>query len=446
MKERFLDFARGGLKKARQMGADSAELFVMKNRTMEMEMKEERIESLKQSDARGVGLRVIRGKRQGFAYSADFRSSALEQMLQQALENSRYSDLEPLLRFPAPEGGYPKLELSDPALAEHTLSEKQELAQETARQALRAEHVGRVERSGYEEGEVHIWLANTNGLLLHQSGTYCGLFCLALGEKDGEQQSGYGMDSRVRFAELSPRSAGQMAARRAVELLGARQIASGRMDLVLEPLVAAQIFGLLSGCFSGEAVQKQKTFLAGKMGEQVASKTLTLVDDGTLENRLGSASFDGEGTPSQRTVLLQDGVLQNYLYDALSAAKAGARSTGNGMRGSYQGTPHVGTSNYYLEPGGQTPEELIGAVERGLYVTEILGAHTANPVSGDFSLGASGLLIEHGRLSRPVRGVTIAGNFRQFLQNIGGVGKDLTFFGGQGAPTLLVRDIMLSGT
>lgn len=290
-----------------------------------------------------------------------------------------------------------------------------------------------------------MWLANSNGILQHQAGTYCGLFCLALGEKNGEQQSGYGMDSSISLAALSPTKAGNMAGKRAVQLLGAAPVNSGVMDLVLEPMIAAQIFGIISACFSGEAVRKNKSFLTDKVGQLVAGTEVTLIDDGCMEQHLASGSFDGEGTATQRTVLVENGMLKQYLYDCLSAKKAGTVSTGNGVRGSYKGTPHVGTTNYYLAAGRYSPEQLIGSVEQGIYVTEILGAHTANPVSGDFSFGASGILIEHGALSRPVRGVTIAGNLQQLLQKIHGVGNDLTFYGSHGAPTVRISQIAVSG-
>lgn len=447
MKNNFPEFAKTGIQRARQMGADHAELFVVKSRSLEVEIKDGSLEQIKQSDSQGVGLRVMKGKRQGFSFSSDFRSSALDRMVTQAIANSSYNDEEPALYFPGPGKKYPQLDLYDADTGNHSLDEKIELARETARCAERyAAQVQRIERSGYEEGDVEMWLANSNGVLLHQKGNYCGLFCLALGEKDAEQQSGYGMDSCIALRDLSPERAGNMAGRRAVQLLGAAPVSSGVMDLVLEPLIAMQMLGIISACFSGEAVLKNKSFLAGRLGECVASPELTLIDDGTLPNRLGSASFDGEGTASQRTVLLENGVLQNYLYDCLSAAKAGKSSTGNGMRGSYKGTPHISTSNYYLQAGGQTPARLVGDVERGIYVTEILGAHTANPVSGDFSFGASGILIEHGRLSRPVRGIAIAGNFQQLLQKVSGVGNDLTFYGSQGAPTVRISDISVSGT
>ena len=446
MENQFLEFARSGLAKARQMGADHAEVFVVKNRSQEIEIKDDSLDQIKQSESQGVGLRVIKGNRQGFSFSSDFRSSAVDKMVTQAIANSTYNDEEPALYFPEQGRYYPQPDLYDAATGAHTMEEKIELAKETARQAkVYDSRVKSIERSGYEEGEIEMWLANSHGLSLYQKGSFCGLFALALSEQDGEQQSGYGMNSCISYGDLSPEEAGKMAGRRAVQLLGASQVKSGVMDLVLEPLIAMQMMGIISSCFSGEAVLKNKSFLAGKLGEVVASRELTLIDDGTMPGRLGSASFDGEGTAAQRTVLLENGVLKNYLYDCLSAKKAGAVSTGNGMRGSYKGVPHIGTSNYYLEAGSLSPEQLIGSVEKGIYVTEILGAHTANPVSGDFSFGASGILIEHGKLSHPVRGITIAGNFQQLLQKISGIGSDLTFYGSQGAPTIRISDISVSG-
>lgn len=447
MGQSFLEFAKIGLQKAKNMGADSAELFVVNSRSFEVEMKDGSLDEMKQSDSQGVGLRVIKGKRQGFSFSSDFRSTALDKMVVQAIANSNYNDIDPALHFPDKSPSYPQLNLYDAALSRCAMEDKLELARETARQAEQWDgQISHIERSGYEEGEVEMWLANSNDVILHQQGNYCGLFCLALGEKDGEQQSGYGMDSSIALHNLSPERAGKMAGKRAVQLLGAKSVTSGVMDLVLEPMISMQIFGILSACFSGEAVRKQKSFLAGRLGECVASTEITLVDDGTLDAHLGSGSFDGEGTPMQRTVLLEQGILQRYLYDCVSATKANTLSTGNGMRGSYKSTPYIGTTNYYLAAGSQTPEQLIGAVDRGIYVTEIMGAHTANPVSGDFSFGASGILIEHGKFSRPVRGITIAGNFQQLLLKVNGVGTDLIFYGSQGAPTIRIAEIAVSGT
>lgn len=446
MGQSFLEFAKTGLYKAKQCGAEHAELFVMKSRSFEAELKQDKIDELKQSESNGVGLRVIKNGKQGFSFSSDFRATALDKMVTQAVTNSQYSDKDTDLHFPMQYPKYPQPDFYDGTIGKLSLDEKLDLTREVTRCAQAYDtRVHMVERSCYEEGEVEMWLANSNGVYLHQLGNYCGLACLALGESQGEMQSGYGMDSHVRYGDLSAKRAGEMAAKRAVQLLGAKQIDSGVMDLVLDPLIATQIMGIISSCFSGEAVRKNKSFLAGKLGEVVSSKKLTIVDDGTLQYQLGSASFDGEGVPMQRTVLLEQGVLKNYLYDSLSAKKAGVASTGNGMRGGYKGTPHIGTTNYYVEAGTDTTEQMIGSIEKGLYVTDIMGAHTANPISGDFSFGASGIMIEHGKLTHPVRGITVAGNFQQLLQKISGVGNEVVFYGGQGAPVICISDIAVSG-
>ena len=446
MGQNFLEFAKTGLYKAKQNGADHAELFVVKSRSFEAELKNNRIDEMKQAESSGVGLRVIKDGRAGFSFSSDFRSTALDKMVIQAITNSRYSDKDEALYFPVPEKQYPQPHFYDGTVNKIPLEEKLDLARETEQYAKQYDtRVKQVERSCYEDGQVEMWIANSNGLLLHQMGNYSGLACLAMGEQNGQQESGYGMDTQVRYTGLSPKLAGEMAAKRAVQLLGAEKIDSGKMDLVLEPMIAAEIFGLISSCFSGEAIRKKKSFLAEKLGKAVASSQLTIIDDGTLDYHLGSASFDGEGVPAQRTVLVENGILQQYLYDSVAARKAGTKSTGNGMRGGYKGTPHIGTTNYYVEAGTIAPSQLISEISYGVYITDIMGAHTANVVSGDFSLGASGILIEHGNLIRPVKGITIAGNFQQLMQQISGIGSDLTFFGSQGAPSIRISDIAVSG-
>ena len=206
-----------------------------------------------------------------------------------------------------------------------------------------------------------------------------------------------------------------------------------------------QMMGIAAAAFSGEAVLKGRSLFNGKWGEPVASPLVTLIDDGTLADRLGSAPFDGEGVSCQRTVLVEQGILKNFLYDTHSARQTGTVSTGNGLRGSYKGTPSIQTTNYYLAAGRLTKAQLIGQVESGLYVTEILGAHTVNTISGDFSLGAAGIWIDHGQLTHPVRGVTIAGNLKELLLRITAVADDLTFHGSVGAPTVCVGQMTISG-
>lgn len=446
MSQNFLEFAKTGIHKAKQMGAKHAELFVMKSKQLEVQIKDDVIDELQQSDSQGVGIRVIKDRRQGFAFSSDFSSTALDKMVSQAIINSTYNDPDEALALPELSAAYPQMELFDWQRGDLTLEDKIQLASDTAKFALQYDsQVTNIERAGYEEGESQIWLANSNHVLLQEKSSYCGLYCLAMGSNQQEQQSGYGADLHIAINQLSPQRVGEMAGMRAVRLLGATQVASQVTDLVLEPAIAAKILGLISQCFSGSAVQKGKSFLAGQLEQPVASHQVNLIDDGTRTGQLGSASFDGEGVATSRTVLIEDGILKHYLYDTLSANKDQTVSTGNGVRGSYQGTPYVGTTNYYLDNGSCTTEELLQSVQEGLYVTEILGAHTANPISGDFSFGASGIWIKQGQLAQPVRGLTIAGNFQTLLQKIDAVADDLTFFGSKGAPTIKISQISISG-
>jgi len=160
---------------------------------------------------------------------------------------------------------------------------------------------------------------------------------------------------------------------------------------------------------------------------------------------IGSAPFDGEGVPTSRTVLVDGGILKGFLHNSYTAAKEGLPSTGNGIRHSFKGTPEVGTTNFYVENGNTTPENIIKEISEGLYITEIMGMHTANPISGDFSLGASGIWIEGGELKQPVRGIAVAGNITELLQRVDAVGNDLRFYGTKGSPTLRIREMSLSG-
>ncbi len=192
-------------------------------------------------------------------------------------------------------------------------------------------------------------------------------------------------------------------------------------------------------------MQKGKSLFAGKLGERVGSTQLNVMDSGLLPQGLATAPVDDEGVPSQDTMLLDQGILQTYLYNSYSAARDGVESTGNGVRASFRGALSSGPRNIHIQPGNRSQSELMGEISRGLLVTNVMGMHTANPISGEFSVGASGLWIEGGKPIRPVRGVAIAGNLIDFLKHIVAVGSDLRFFGSVGSPSLLVEGITISG-
>jgi PmbA protein len=230
-----------------------------------------------------------------------------------------------------------------------------------------------------------------------------------------------------------------------LSLSGGRQVPTGRYDLVLDPHVGAEMLELLAGALQADQVQKGKSFLGSKLGQQVGAGCLTLVDNGRLPRGLATAPFDAEGLPTQKTLILKQGRLEGFLYDSYTARKGKTRSTGNAGRTSYKGTPGPEASNFYPEAGATRPEHLIAKARSGIYVRSVMGLHTVDTISGDFSLGLMGQRIENGVLTHGVRGVTMAGNLLDLFKNVEAAGSDLTFFGSIGSPTLWIHDISVGG-
>ena len=220
---------------------------------------------------------------------------------------------------------------------------------------------------------------------------------------------------------------------------------SGRMAVLLSPEVTASLFGELAALFSADAVLKGRSLLAGKAGDRIASSNVTLIDDGRHPEGYASAPVDGEGVASRETVLIDRGVLRGFLQSAYTAARMGTSLTGNALRGDYCSRPHISRTNLYLRPTGVSAEQLLRGVSDGVWVMEVMGLHTINPVTGDFSLGASGLRIESGRLTAPVDRMAIAGNILELLGSVEAVADDLEFLViGPGA-TVLLRNLAVSG-
>ncbi|NLK52699.1 MAG: TldD/PmbA family protein, partial [Syntrophomonadaceae bacterium] len=293
--------------------------------------------------------------------------------------------------------------------------------------------------------EYEVAIVNSLGLNAFYRGTFCGLYLVVVAQEPEDNQTGFAVQYRLRYTDLDPKQVGREAAAKAVRMLGARKIGTRRVPVVLDPYVATSFLGVLAPALTAEAVQKGKSLFAGKLGRSIGSEALTIIDDGTLPEGIASAPFDGEGVPSRRTVVLEKGNLNTFLYNTYTAARDQITSTGNGVRGSFKTTPEVGTTNFFIQPGPVAQKELIADIREGLYVTEVMGMHTANPISGDFSVGAAGLWIKNGELTTPVRGIAIAGNLAEFLQGVEGVANDLTFFGGKGSPTVRIGQMAVSG-
>lgn len=432
----------------RQMPGTQAEAFLTASESRCMEWSEGLPENDVMAQSRGLGLRLIQEGRQGFGYTNQLTPEALRATAARAAAGTRLSAPDPLLEIPAPGKAAPAadLQLVDPSLEKGSSESRAVFLKEVqANVKKRDPRLTNVLRASYREGRSRTAVVNSRGVQATCEGTSVSFSLACVAVEGAETQVGYGFQAARYYQDLKTDWVVDKAVEHALSLLGGRQVPSGRYDLLLDPFVAAEILELIAGALRADQALKGKSFLGAKVGEPVGASCLDLVDDGRLPRGLGSSTYDAEGLPTQTTVLLRQGVLQGFLYDSYTARRAGKASTGNAGRASYKGVPEPEATNFYLKPGSQPPEALLSNVRSGIYVRGVMGLHTVDVISGDYSLGVMGERIENGRRTHGVRGVTIAGHLLDLMKNVAAVGSDLIFSASVGSPTLWIRDISVGG-
>jgi PmbA protein len=293
-------------------------------------------------------------------------------------------------------------------------------------------------------------MVNSRGFVGEQRRSYCGFSAapIAIDEKGCMQRNYWYSSARTTRLLEDPEAIGIQAAQRTLRRLGARPVKTQRVPVVFSPEIARSIIGNIFEAANGDAIYRHATFFDGMLGERVAGENITVIDDGTLVfdgiGAFGTSAFDGEGLPTRRTLLVENGILRSYVTNTYTARKLGLKSTGNASRG-LAGNPGIGAGNFFLEAGKCTPQELIGDVKTGLYVTETMG-HGVNLVTGDYSQGAAGLWIENGELTFPVEEITIAGNLKEMYKNISAIANDLVFRSASASPTIRVEGMTVAGS
>jgi len=407
------------------------------------------VESLTFADSRGVGVRMIRGSGVGYAYAADPDEDGVDELLQSARESVGFAEPDEGNVLPTLGPVQPLPGIYRENQSEVDTSRKVSLALELERASVSVHpDVRKVEAAGYGDSVSWVAIASTRGRPLEYARTDSWVTVSTLAERDGETQTGSSLALAREIDELDWEPAAREAAHRAARLLGGTKPRSERMAVILDPVAAASFLGVLAGALSAESVLKGRSLLAGRVGQEVAAGPVTLVDDGRLPDGPAVAPFDDEGVPTTRTTLIESGALLGFLHNAYTAARAGESSTGNAGRGGYRTVPGVAHSNLYLQAGKVTPEALLGQVGRAVYVQEVTGLHSgANPISGEFSVGATGLRVESGMFSGALREMTIASTLLDVLGSVVAVGNDLRFplGGGLGAPTVLIAEMTVGG-
>lgn len=407
------------------------------------------VESLSSARTRGVGIRVIDGGRVGYAYSADTSEQALAETLAEARVNAALASPDEANVLPQPRPAADIPGLYDAAFGEVSPQDKVDVAISLEAAARSGAGIKGVDSALYGDSDSLLAIASTTGL--RSEYRRCDAFVMVevLAEADGATTSAYGLDMGRVAGELNIDAAAAEAVTRAQRLLGGTKPASATLPVVLDPYATASVLGVLAAALTADAVQKGRSLFAGELGAAVGTDAVTLIDDGRLPDGPASSPWDGEGVPSGRTTLIDGGVVKGWLHNAYTAAKDGAVSTGNASRVGFKAPPHINPTNLFLKPGTDDQEELLRRAGTGFYCQQVLGVHSgANPVSGEFSVGAAGVMIRDGAFAEPVREATIAATIPDLLRRLVAVGSDLRFLpfgGGMGGTTLLIDEMTLAG-
>jgi PmbA protein len=439
------------------------EIYFNESVHFDVESKEGSIESLEISRYLGAAFRILNGQRMGFSYTtflnpslsgAEPVSGGVGRAIEDAIQSAEVTFSDPYFDFAPALKAFPsELPIFDKTLEgipEKRKIEKAKLSEDSARSM--DPRIKKVRKASYQEVFSRTTLINSNGLQISYDNTIVSMSVTAIAEESGESEIGWDFDFSHFFNDLDAEKTGRSAGKKALERLGGRRIATGVYAVLLRNHVASEFLSLLAQSFLADQGQKGKSRLQGKQGEKFFSPLITIVDDGLYPAGISTAPIDGEGMPSQRTTLVDRGEIHGYLYDRywanrenLSSSGSNVGSTGNSRRRGIKSPPGVGISNFFIEPGDLNSSKLVEKMWQGVVLDDVMGLHTADPISGDFSLGCSGDWVERGRKVHPVKSIAIAGNLFELFRKVTGLGDDLRFFGGVGSPSLLVKELMISG-
>jgi PmbA protein len=427
---------------------EQIEAYVIEGRETAVKVFDSDIESFSQADSAGVGIRVVSGSKQGFAYAGSLDPEIVSETLAEARDNAGFGTPDEFVAIAEPDGvAAVELDLYRSSLADVTADEKIEIALELERRVRAGDkRIRQVPSATYADVIFEAALATSTGIRTTNRRTMCNIATYAIANDGADDQTGYGFSVGRQLSDLDTNKVVADAIDRATRMLGAKKPASAKLTVVLDQDITSTYLSVLGSTLNGESVLKGRSLFADRVGQTVASPAFTLVDDPTIPEAFGAGEYDGEGLASRRTPLISNGVLDGFVYNTYAARRAGTASTANAVRG-FKSGPGVGCRALVLEPGTQSQAEIIAGIDHGLLVQSVSGIHSGvNPISGDFSVGAEGIMIRDGQLAEPVREITIASTIQRMLQGVVAVGNDLEWLPGSAAGlTLAMADVSMSG-
>ncbi|MCX8070108.1 MAG: TldD/PmbA family protein [Thermodesulfovibrionales bacterium] len=445
MKEDFLNKV---IDDAIRAGAHEAEVYLQANKGLSVEVKELEAESIETFNTSGYGIRIIKDGKVGFSYSTNLNN--YRDVIKSAIASSKYVTIQDFNKLPRMSQTVPNKDISiyDEKISSINTDMALEKVLSMERAALKEKFISKIRKAEGSFITSDVFIKNSSGIDNSYKSSYASAHILLSAERDGDMETGWDFQANRFIDAINFEEIGMTAARRATAMLGAKKISSLKGFVVIDSISAINFLSLLSSSFTAESVQKGRSILKGKIGQKVFTDKVDIIDNAHINGLIGSRPFDAEGVPTRETKIVEKGYLKGFLYNSFTAAKDGIASTGNAVRSSYTTVPSVGMNNLYLTASQGTivvsQEEIIKAVDKGVYITEILGMHTANPITGEFSVGVSGLWIENGALKYPFKEAMVTGNIFELLNNIALIGDDIKFYGNIGSPTLLIESIDIS--
>ncbi len=437
--KRLIDLATDIVERATAAGADVAEVSARAGWELSAKIRLGEPEMVEEAGHRSVALRVMKGKQMALTSTSDMSDIGLKRLIDDALDLADLSESDPLQGPADPEllaePPLPELDLFDESVSAVDSASALEIAKRAEAAALAYD-----DRLTLSEGATFTRVTGTTAMVLSsgftgsQRGSYASLVVSPVTEDEGgKKRRGFYWTARRHLEELEePEAVGEEAARRTLRQLGARKIETGELPVVFDPDVARTVIGTLAGCLTGGALWRKSSYLVDRIGTDVASDLVTIIDDPLIARAPGSRPYDGEGLPSRRNTVVSSGKLETYLLDCYAARKLELKPTGSATRSG--GSIGSGTSNFILQPGKISRDELIASTARGIYVTEMMG-FGFNSVTGDYSRGASGFMIEDGKLTFPISEITISSNLDTMLKSIDAVASDLDLKTSTASPT-----------
>lgn len=444
------DQLQKGIAYAMSLGADGAEAYVSVSRSHKAKVQNGHLEDVTTSKRGGLGVRVIHQGRTGLATTSHLTRPDFNDLFEKALGLSKLGDPDPWNRQAEPSGQDDLPSRYDAQIETLDTQTRIDYALQLeafARQS--SDKVCAIRESAWKDGVSASLLLTQKGVRAADVACSCSASIELAVESGLDRQAAWHFQLERQPNSMDLKKIGQEAALKGLRKLGAKPLKAGRYPVVLHPEVAVDILGLVAEMLSGEEVAKQRSLFANMLGQSIAASKLTLIDDGRLvhsngQAALGSEAWDGEGLPTRRNVLIENGVLKSYLHTLRSAAEMKQEATANAGRG-MGSNPSPTSSNLMAVPGTQSPEALYQMAGTGVLITEIMGLHTVDPVSGDMSVGASGIMIRDGQLAESVDRMTFAGNLTDFLKGIQELGSDLKWYGSQAGLSILLSEVALGG-